>query len=78
METNKAPEDDFAKDLVKEMTEATAEGENSQEDYETHMKNSAAKRAEDSKTITDKVEAGLKGVKMACDALRLWGCTRIR
>merc|ERR1719335_1366228 len=42
------------KDLDKEMTEATATEKDAQEDYETFMKDSAEKRAEDSKAITDK------------------------
>merc|ERR1719387_3069142 len=37
----------LVKDLQKEMTEASAEEENSQKDYETFMKDSATKRAED-------------------------------
>merc|ERR1719316_1713409 len=47
----------LVKDLQKEMTEASAEEENSQKDYETFMKDSATKRAEDSKTVTDKTAA---------------------
>merc|ERR1719473_1358333 len=47
----------LVKDLQKEITEASAEEENAQKDYETFMKDSATKRAEDSKTITDKTEA---------------------
>jgi len=42
------------KDLDKEMTEATAEEKDAQADYEQLMKDSAAKRAEDSKALTDK------------------------
>merc|ERR1719387_2542901 len=49
--------DILVKDLQKEMTEASAEEENSQKDYETFMKDSATKRAEDSKTVTDKTAA---------------------
>merc|ERR1719421_860748 len=45
------------KDLDKEMTEATAIEKDAQEDYETFMKDSAVKRAEDSKAITDKEAA---------------------
>merc|ERR1719231_186057 len=45
------------KDLDKEMTEATAVEKDAQEDYETFMKDSAEKRAEDSKAITDKEAA---------------------
>merc|ERR1719399_1248739 len=47
----------LVKDLQKEMTEASAEEENSQKDYETFMRDSATKRAEDSKTVTDKTAA---------------------
>merc|ERR1719353_1261867 len=47
----------LVKDLQKEMTEASAEEENSQKDYETFMRDSATKRAEDSKAITDKTAA---------------------
>merc|ERR1719473_2228302 len=39
------------------MTEAEAEEKNSQADYEKMLKDSAAKRAEDSKAVTDKTEA---------------------
>merc|ERR1719506_2175373 len=42
------------KDLDKEMTQATAEEKDAQADYEQLMKESAEKRAEDSKTLTDK------------------------
>jgi len=42
------------KDLDKEMTEAKTEEKDSQADYEQMMKDSAAKRAEDSKMLTDK------------------------
>jgi len=41
-------------DLDKEMAEATATEKNAQEDYETFVKDAAAKRAEDSKLIVDK------------------------
>merc|ERR1712084_64230 len=41
------------KDLDKEMQEAGVNEKNSQEEYETMMKESAAKRAADSKSITD-------------------------
>merc|ERR1719324_1457879 len=41
-------------DLDKELTEATAEEENSQKDYEDMMKNSAEKRAGDAKALTEK------------------------
>merc|ERR1711865_343271 len=44
-------------DLTKEMTEAKATEENSQEDYEQAMKDSAEKRATDSKTLADKQKA---------------------
>jgi len=41
------------KDLDKEMQEADVTEKNSQEEYEAMMKESAAKRAADSKSITD-------------------------
>merc|ERR1719221_1753272 len=41
-------------DLDKEMQEASVNEKNSQEEYETMMAESAAKRAADSKSITDK------------------------
>jgi len=44
-------------DLTKEMTEAKAEESNAQEDYESTMKDSAEKRATDSKAIADKAKA---------------------
>merc|ERR1711865_190662 len=44
-------------DLDKEMTEATAEEKDSQADYEQMTKDSADKRAEDSKALTDKEAA---------------------
>merc|ERR1719191_254478 len=47
----------LVKDLTKEMTEAEAEEKNSQADYEKMLKDSATKRAEDSKAVTDKTEA---------------------
>merc|ERR1712151_1164974 len=43
----------LVKDLDKEMQEATVDEKNSQEEYETMMSESAAKRAADSKSITD-------------------------
>merc|ERR1711979_22519 len=45
------------KDLEKELTEAEAEEKNSQADYETMMKDSAAKRTTDSKALTEKGSA---------------------
>merc|ERR1719230_1095669 len=39
------------------MTEAQAEEKDTQEDYEKFMSDSSAKRAEDSKTLTDKNSA---------------------
>merc|ERR1719445_526365 len=42
------------KDLDKDMQEADVNEKNSQEEYETLMRESAAKRAADSKSITDK------------------------
>merc|ERR1719161_316157 len=44
-------------DLDKEMTVAETEEKDAQADYETFMKDSADKRAEDSKTMTDKESA---------------------
>jgi chromosome segregation ATPase len=46
--------DMLIKDLDKEMTQAELEEKDGQEDYEQFMKDSAAKRAEDSKSMTDK------------------------
>jgi len=46
--------DMLIKDLEKEMTQAELEEKDGQEDYEQFMKDSATKRAEDSKTMTDK------------------------
>merc|ERR1719399_1102812 len=44
----------LVKDLDKEMTVAKTEEKDAQADYETMMKDSAAKRADDSKTLADK------------------------
>lgn len=58
--------DSLVKDLDKEMTEAEVEEKDGQADYEQMMKDSADKRAEDSKTLTDKegaladLESGLE------------------
>jgi chromosome segregation ATPase len=49
--------DALIKDLDKEMTEAEVEEKDAQGDYEQMMKDSADKRAEDSKTLTDKQSA---------------------
>merc|ERR1719473_1666689 len=49
--------DMLVKDLDKEMTVATATEKDAQSDYETFMKDSAAKRAEDSKSLADKEAA---------------------
>jgi len=46
--------DALVKDLDKEMNEAELEEKDAQGDYEQMMKDSADKRAEDSKTLTDK------------------------
>merc|ERR1719236_265186 len=46
--------DDLKKDLEVEMAEATAEEKNSQEEYEELMRDSAAKRATDTKSIASK------------------------
>merc|ERR1719321_1585405 len=45
------------RDLDKEMTEGKTEEKDAQADYEVFMKDSADKRAEDSKTITNKAQA---------------------
>jgi len=56
-------------DLDKEMTEAEATEKNAQADYETMMKNSAAKRMADSKSLSEKsgakadTEANLQSMK---------------
>jgi len=47
--------DGLIKDLELEMTEAETDEKNAQEDYEQFMKDSAQKRADDSKAIEDKV-----------------------
>merc|ERR1719160_744570 len=47
--------DGLVLDLEKEMTEAETDEKNAQEDYEQFMKDSAQKRADDSKAIEDKV-----------------------
>merc|ERR1719281_35946 len=44
----------IVKDLDKEMTEAETAEKDAQEDYEGMMKDSADKRAEDTKMLTDK------------------------
>merc|ERR1719453_1910404 len=49
--------DSLTKDLDKEMTEAETVEKDAQGDYETFMQDSATKRAEDSKTLTDKQTA---------------------
>jgi septal ring factor EnvC (AmiA/AmiB activator) len=54
----------LVKDLDKEMTVAKAEEKDAQEDYETFMKDSADKRADDSKTLADK-EGALADMKAA-------------
>merc|ERR1719471_341409 len=50
------------KDLDREMTEAEVTEKDAQEDYEVFMKDSADKRAQDSKTLTDK-EGALAALK---------------
>jgi len=47
----------MVKDLDKEMTEAKTTESNAQEDYEQTMKDSAEKRAEDTKALADKEKA---------------------
>jgi chromosome segregation ATPase len=49
--------DMLIKDLDKEMTEAEVTEKDAQEDYEQYMKDSAEKRAQDSKSLTDKEAA---------------------
>merc|ERR550537_48894 len=44
-------------DLTKEMTEAKTTEKNAQEDYEQTMKDSAAKRSDDSQSLADKTKA---------------------
>merc|ERR1719235_2856749 len=53
----------LVKDLDKEMTEATAQEEYAQKDYQSLMADSTEKRAQDSKTLTDKgaAKADLEG-----------------
>ena len=55
--------DTLIKDLGSEITEAEAEGKLAQEEYEELMSDSAAKRASDSKSVTDK-----EGVKANTEA----------
>merc|ERR1719265_2638372 len=47
----------MVKDLTKEMTEAKAEEENAQEDYDKAMSDAAEKRTADSKSLADKAKA---------------------
>jgi len=56
----------LVKDLDKEMTVAKAEEKDAQEDYETFMKDSAEKRAQDSKSLEDK-EGALADMKAALE-----------
>merc|ERR1719206_821238 len=56
----------LVKDLDKEMTVAETEEKDAQADYEQMMKDSAAKRAEDSKNLADK-EAALADLKAALE-----------
>merc|ERR1712141_622789 len=51
-------------DLDKEMTEAKIDEKNGQEDYETMMTESAAKRTEDSKALGNKMSAKADAEKM--------------
>jgi chromosome segregation ATPase len=61
----------LVKDLTKEMTVAKTEEQDAQSDYEVTMKDSAEKRAQDSKSLTDKdgakadLEADLEAHKAA-------------
>jgi len=54
-------------DLDKEMTEAKIDEKNGQEDYETMMMESAAKRTEDSKALSAKMEAKADAEKTLSD-----------
>jgi len=66
--------DVLIKDLVKEMTEAETTEKDSQADYEKMMSDSAEKRAQDSKSLTDKqsVHADLKtDLGAASDGLKM-------
>jgi len=56
----------LVKDLDKEMTVAKAEEKDAQEDYETFMKDSAEKRAQDSKSLEDK-EGALADMKASLE-----------
>merc|ERR550537_1614784 len=49
--------DMLVKDLETEITQAKLEEKDAQEDYEKYMKDSSDKRAEDSKSLTDKEAA---------------------
>merc|ERR1719473_1979025 len=55
-------------ELVKEMQEATMEEKDAQEDYEKFMADSADKRAEDSKTLTEKEAAKAQMEKVLQEA----------
>merc|ERR1719253_1292551 len=59
--------DTLVKDLDKEMTEAKAEENNSQEDYEKLMADSAEKRTKDSKLLTQ-TETGVADTKAEVEA----------
>merc|ERR1719162_1048470 len=56
----------LVKDLDKEMTVAKAEEKDSQSDYETLMSDSAAKRADDAKSLGNK-EAALADMQAALE-----------
>merc|ERR1719190_145669 len=56
----------LVKDLDKEMTVAETEEKDAQADYEQMMKDSAAKRAEDSKSLSDK-EGALADMQAALE-----------
>merc|ERR1740130_2295869 len=49
--------DTMVGDITKEMTEAKTTEENAQEDYETTMKDSAAKRSDDTQSLADRTKA---------------------
>merc|ERR1719161_3278 len=61
--------DMLVKDLDKEMTVAQAEEKDAQEDYEKMMADSAEKRAEDSKTLTER-EGALADLEAELESLK--------
>merc|ERR1719158_2822334 len=59
--------DALSRDLEKEMTEAETTEKDAQGDYETFMSDSKTKRAEDSKTLTDK-QTGLSTLQESLES----------